>query len=300
MTMTAAFDLQSHRGARGLLPENTLAGFARAIALGVTTLETDLAITRDGVVVLSHDPGVNPVITRGPDARWLPAPGPAIVSVTLDELRRFDVGRIDPASAYARQFPDQLPVDGARIPTLDELFALPAATARPPRYNLEIKTSPERPHETVDPVAFARAVVDTVREAGVASRTTIQSFDWRGVIAARKLAPELETSCLTMDTPEVSNLRNANWLAGIDPAEHGGSVPWLVAATGSRTWSPYWRNLDAAAVAQAHGLGIKVVPWTVNAPADMAGMIDLRVDGLITDYPDRALQVLASKGIAAR
>ena len=119
-----AFDLQGHRGARGLAPENTLAGFARALEIGVTTLETDLAVTKDGVIVLSHDPVLNPDIVRGPDGQWLAAPGPAINSLTLAELKRYDVGRIKPGTKYAQQFAGQTPVDGQRIPTLAELFDL--------------------------------------------------------------------------------------------------------------------------------------------------------------------------------
>ena len=101
----AAFDLQGHRGARGLAPENTLAAFARALEIGVTTLETDLAVTKDGVLVLSHDPVLNPDIVRGADGKWLSAPGPAINTLTLAEIKRFDVGRLDPSSKYARAVP---------------------------------------------------------------------------------------------------------------------------------------------------------------------------------------------------
>src|SRR5215212_6877054 len=103
----AAFDLQAHRGGRGLAPENTLAAFRQAMALGVTTLELDLAITKDDVVVVSHDPFLNPDLVRGPDGQWLPGIGPAIRSLTLADLKRFELGRINPASSYARQFPKQ-------------------------------------------------------------------------------------------------------------------------------------------------------------------------------------------------
>src|SRR5204863_4328112 len=109
-----AFDLQGHRGARGLAPENTLAAFAMALEIGVTTLETDLAVTSDGVLVLSHDPVLNPDIVRGADGRWLSAPGPAINTLTFAELARFDIGRLDPASKYARPFPAHKSVDGER------------------------------------------------------------------------------------------------------------------------------------------------------------------------------------------
>ncbi len=119
-----AFDLEGHRGTRGLRPENTLAAFSRAIEIGVTTLETDLAVTKDGVLVISHDPFLNPDVVRGPDGRWLAEKGPPIHSLTQAELERYDIGRLDPASKYAQQFPQQLAVDGQRFPTLAQVFAL--------------------------------------------------------------------------------------------------------------------------------------------------------------------------------
>jgi len=150
-----AFDLQGHRGARGLAPENTLAGFAKALEIGVTTLETDLVVSKDGVIVLSHDPVLNPNIVRGPDGAWLSAPGPAVYSLTLAELGRFDVGRIRPSTKYAQQFDQQTPADGARIPTLRELFELAKSSGRSPRFNIETKLSPDKPGETPDPETFA-------------------------------------------------------------------------------------------------------------------------------------------------
>jgi glycerophosphoryl diester phosphodiesterase len=297
-----AFDLQGHRGARGLAPENTFAAFARALEIGVTTLETDLAVTKDGVIVLSHDPVLNPDIVRGPDGQWLTAPGPAINGLTLAELKRYDVGRLKPATKYAQQFAGQTPVDGQRIPTLAELFDLAKSSGKTPRFNIETKLSPEKPDEAPDPETFARLVVAAVRSAGLARRVTIQSFDWRTLMAARRLAPEIETVCLTyektlQDRVDGGARRPSPWLAGFDPAAHGGSVPRLAAAAGCGTWSPYFRELSPAAVAEAHALSLKVVPWTVNARDDLARVIDMKVDGLITDYPDRAREAMAAKGI---
>ena len=123
----AAFDLQGHRGARGLAPENTIAAFKRALEIGVTTIETDLGITRDGVVVIAHDRRLNPALTRGPDGEWLARAGPAIRSLSLAELTPYDVGRLDPASAYAKSWTQQVAADGERFPTLAELFELDPA-----------------------------------------------------------------------------------------------------------------------------------------------------------------------------
>jgi glycerophosphoryl diester phosphodiesterase len=293
-----AFDLQGHRGARGLAPENTLTAFRVAAGLGVTTLETDLAITRDNVVVLSHEPRLNPDVTRGPDGQWITAPGPTIRSLTLAELKRYDIGRLNPAGKYATQFTQQTPVDGERYPTLAEFYA-----AAPPgmRFNIETKIDPTKPDETVDPAAFIRLVVDAVRAAGMADRTTLQSFDWRTLIEARRIAPEIKTVCLTIESSGMNTVagKPSPWLAGLDTSP-GGSLPQLAKAAGCSAWSPFWRNVDAANVKETQALGLKVVPWTVNIPAEMARLIDLGVDGLITDYPDRALPILAAKGLKAR
>ena len=297
-----AFDLQGHRGARGLAPENTLASFAKALEIGVTTLETDIAVTSDGVVVLSHDPLLNPDITRGPDGAWLKSKGPAIFNLSHAVLQRYDVGRIDPASKYARQFPTQTPADGARIPTLKQLFELGEASGKQPRYNIETKLSPLTPQEAPAPDTFARLAVDAVRAAKLTGRVTIQSFDWRTLLAVRRIAPDIATVCLTMDTADWSNLRGpagrpSPWLDGVDTGRTDAPAPELARAAGCTTWSPYWRNVDAAALALAHRLGLMIVPWTVNDPAAIAALIDLGVDGLITDYPDRGRAVMQQKGL---
>ncbi len=297
-----AFDLQGHRGARALAPENTLPAFALALEIGVTTLETDLAVTRDDVLVLSHDPALNPALTRNASGQWLPAKGPAIRALTLAELKAYDVGRIDPAHPYARQFPNQTPVDGTSIPTLDELFALAAASGKTPRFNIETKITPDAAVETPDPETFARLVVTAVRAAKLEQRTTLQSFDWRTLIAARKLAPEIETSCLTIEAKGLNTIAAtatgpSRWLGGFDPAAHGNSIPRTAKAAGCSTWSPFWRNLTAENVAEAQALGLKVLPWTVNGETDIASVIALGVDGLITDDPTIARGVLQHRGL---
>jgi glycerophosphoryl diester phosphodiesterase len=297
---TAAFDLQAHRGGRGLMPENTMAAFERALKVGVTTLETDLAMTRDGVLVLSHDPLLNPALTRTPDGRWLTSPGPAIHSLSLDELHRFDVGRLDPASSYARQWPLQTAVDGAGLPTLAQLLAL---GPRGVRFNLETKITPTSGSDVPPAEQFARALVEEIRRSGQADRVTVQSFDWRTLVALRRLAPDIPTACLTIQSANFDTVRAeadgaSRWHAGLKLADHGGSLPRLVRAAGCSTWSPFWRNLTAELVDEARALGLAVLPWTVNDPADLDRTIALGVDGLITDYPDRARAALAARGLA--
>jgi len=270
----------------------------------VTTIELDLGLTRDGVAVVSHDPRLNPDLTRGPDGRWLDGPGPAIASLSYPELAVYDVGRLRPASAAAVAFPKQIPGDGARIPKLTEIFALARrAGNRDVRFNLEIKTSPLRPAETASPHAITDAVVRVVREAGLAARSTIQSFDWRVVLRVRESAADIRTACLTTQQPDDDTVDAERpgpkaWLAGLDPSAVGGSVPRLVQAAGSRVWSPDFRDLTAPRLTEAHGLGLEVVAWTVDEREDMARLVDLGVDGIITDYPDRLRALMLARGMS--
>jgi glycerophosphoryl diester phosphodiesterase len=298
-----ALDLQGHRGARGLAPENTLEGFALALAIGVSTLELDLGMTKDGVVVVSHDSELNPDHTRGPDGQFLKNSGPPIRSLTLAELKRYDVGHLKPGSRYAANFPGQRQLDGARIPALAEVFDLVRRSgAEHVRFNIETKLTPASGAETPDPETFASAVAEVVRAAGMSARVTVQSFDWRTLMVLRRIAPEIERVCLTVDggfgdTLERGRPGPSPWTAGLDIDDFGGSAPRLVAAAGCTVWSPYFPNVIAPAVAEAKALGIKIVPWTVNERPEMERLLALGVDGIITDYPDRLRALMIEKGM---
>ncbi len=194
MKKPISVELLGHRAARGLAPENALPGFAHTLAIGVSGFELDCAITRDGVVVIYHDAVLNPDITRGPGGAWLETTGPAISTLTYAELQRYDIGRIQPGSDYARRFPNQQPMDGIRIPRLADLFALVRKAGNAAvRFYLELKVTPLAPERTIGPEDFARKVIDVVREGGMTQRSSILSFDWRTLAAAQKEAPEMPT-----------------------------------------------------------------------------------------------------------
>jgi glycerophosphoryl diester phosphodiesterase len=302
MSSAAAFDLQGHRGARGLAPENTLPAFARALSIGVGTLELDVGITEDGVVVVHHDRRLNPDIARGADGRWLRAPTRAIRELTFRELQRYDVGRIRPGSDYSKRFPDQRRLDGVRIPRLEDVFEL-ARRARNAevRFNVETKISPEAPDETAGPEAFARTLIQVIRDNGMERRTIVQSFDWRTLAVVQRDAPEIATSHLSSQGAALDNIgaghrEGSPWTAGVRFGDHG-SVPKMVKAAGGAIWSPNYRDLDEALVKEAKGLALKVLPWAVNDPVDMERLIGWGVDGMITDRPDRLRDVMAAKGL---
>jgi glycerophosphoryl diester phosphodiesterase len=296
-----ALDIQGHRGARGLAPENTLPAFARALSLGVSTLEMDCAITKDDVVVVSHDPALNPDITRGPDGNWLDETGPAIWTITYADLQRYDVGRLKPGTAYAKRWPDQRAVDGTHIPRLADVFALVKKSGNETvRFNIETKISPLEPAQTTGPEDFARKLIAAIREGGMAKRATIQSFDWRTLAVVQREAPEVATVYLTSVSGFMDNIQmkgESPWTAGIRFRDHG-SVPRMVKAAGGAVWSPYLGDLAREAVEEAQALGLKVVVWTANNPADMRRVIEWGVDGVISDRPDLLRQAAGAAGIA--
>ena len=298
--MTAqAIEIQGHRGARGLLPENTIPAFERAIDLGVDVLELDLGMTRDGVPVVHHDRALSPDRTRDASGTWLSSPGPLLGTLDRSELAAFDVGRAIPGGKTAERFPEQAPRDGTRIPTLADVLALERRPgAEGIRFNIETKLTPLAPEETAGPDEFARAVVAVLRAEGMVERSNLQSFDWRVLFAARRLAPELATVCLTAEQRWHDNVHRGRghpspWTADLDIGAFDGSVPRMVEAAGCAVWSPYYRDLSEEALAEAHELGLTVVVWTVNEVDEMAALARLGVDGIITDYPDRAVEALA-------
>lgn len=298
----AAFDLEGHRGARGRFPENTLPAFAFALGTGVSTLELDTAVTRDGIVVVSHNRRLNPDITRGPDGRWIEPPGAIIRSLDLAELKRHDVGTLRPGTRYAAAFPNQQAVPGTPIPTLAELVELvQRAGNRTVRFNIETKLSPLEPDEALASDAFARTLVAELRRLGIADRSMVQSFDWRTLRIVQAEAPEIPTVYLTLEQGGEANVRRdapSPWLAGLTLDAAGGSLPRLVKEAGGKVWSPYFGDLAEPALREAQALGLKVVTWTVNRREDMERLIALGVDGIISDYPDLLREVLAQRGIA--
>ena len=280
--MTRSLDIQGHRGARALFPENTLEGFLAASALGILAFELDVAMTADGVVVVSHDPALNPDITRDASGAWLTGRGPMLHRLRHVELTTYDVGRIRPGSPTSLLFPGQSPHDGARIPTLAAvLAALPDA-----RFTIEIKTDPANPDWTAAPPLLAEATVSVIDQAGAATRTIVESFDWRVQHYIRKIRPDIRLAWLT----RAATLKDAAlWWDGATP---GRSVAATVAAEGGPVWAPDHGDLSETQVREAHALGLLVLPWTVNRPADMRRLINWGVDGLISDRPDLALQLV--------
>lgn len=302
-TSAMAFDLQGHRGARGLMPENTLPAFAEALSIGVSTLELDVGVTADGHVVVSHDTALNPNLARAANGAWVETEL-LIKDLPLQALQAYDVGRIKPGSRGESRFADQQAVDGTKIPTLRQVFDLVKMSGNETvRLNIETKINPDRPDNTVSPEVFVDALLTLVRERQFESRVTIQSFDWRTLQLVQAQAPDIDTVYLTAQQNWLDNVKSdgdkaSAWSAGFNLIQYDGNVPAMVKAAGGAVWSPFSGDVTNRRIKQAQALGLKVIPWTVNDPDMMEKLIDAGVDGIISDYPDRLRAVLQSRNMA--
>jgi glycerophosphoryl diester phosphodiesterase len=249
----AQIQVHGHRGARAMRPENTLPAFEYAIAQGVDALELDMAVTRDNVVVVSHDPILKAPICTGPRA------SAAIHDLTLAEVKQWDCGaKQNPA------FPKQQPVPGTRVPTLDEVFDL--APKGKFLFNIETKSFPDRPELTPPPGEFARLVLAVVRKHHLDNRVVVQSFDYRTLHAMRKLAPLIKLSAL-YEGPAPKDFVAIGKEGGADIV------------------SPQFALVTPDQVKAAHAAGFKVLPWTANKSEDWVRLVAAGVDGIITDDP---------------
>jgi glycerophosphoryl diester phosphodiesterase len=267
------FDLQGHRGARGLLPENTAQGVAEAARLGVGSVEIDVVLTADGVPVVVHDLTLNPDLVRGPDGAWV-RPGIDIAALTADQLAGFDVGRLRPGSHLAALCPDQRAIDGARIPALRDILTLAARLGV--RLDIEIKAAAGG-----GPDRRVAALLDAIGPMPPAG-TSLRSFDWPLLGRIRAENPAIAIAWLTASGAD------ATPRAVAAEAGQGGWPAW------QPVWAPDHRGLHRRDVIAAHAAGLAVKPWTVNAPPRMRQLIRWGVDGICTDRPDLALAVMAT------
>lgn len=288
------FDLQAHRGGIGLTVESTLKAFGKALELGVTTLELDLQITRDGREVITHDRRTNPAkcldtAPAFPGDPDFPYAGKYVKDLTFAQVRTLDCG-----STRWSQYPDQELAPGARMPTLAELFDLARRhRASGIRFNIETKVEAAAPHETAPREQFVQRAVREIRRSGFLPNVTVQSFDWGTLMRLREVEPRIPLVALTQ--PEF--LRPGSpWTGGLNLDDFGGSVARAVRSFGAKALSPVHTMTTKELVTDAHGQGLAVIPWTVDEESRMHEVIGTGIDGLITDYPDRLRKVLKERG----
>ena len=291
-------DVIGHRGAAGLAPENTLAAFNKACEIGVQAVELDVLLTRDRELAVHHDYVLNADIARTPDGNWLQGDNPAINTLTLSELKAYDVGRLKPGTRYAKRYPEQEPADGERIPTFNQVIELTKNhCSQATELWVEIKTNPEKPGRTPSPETVADAVVQVLRKQGFEGRSRTLSFDWRALVHVQKIAPDIPTVYLSIVGVRLNNIKPgqpgaSSWMAGLDIDDFSGSIPRAVNAAGGRYWASYYKDLSYRRIQEAHELGLQVFAWTPDSRSQMQLLIEKKVDGIITNQPDILKSVL--------
>tara|TARA_B100001093_G_scaffold514283_2_gene587966 strand:- start:711 stop:1649 length:939 start_codon:yes stop_codon:yes gene_type:complete len=287
-----------HRGARGIMPENSLVGFDFALSIGVNLLEFDVMMTMDRVPVITHNHELHGPSFRGPDGKFLNGSCPRVSTLPMADLLQFDIGRLDGQTEYGKRFPDQAQLDGIRVPRLDELLRLVSQ----PKYDqshlmLELKSDPHQAKDSSNRCAFVSAVINEVRNAGLADRTLLHSFDWALLTECQRQQPDIPVSFLTQiceSANEAGEDTSNIVMPGFDQPDN--SIPDEVIKAGGSLWCPYYKDITDTDLARARALGLSVAVWTVNELEDIDQMIDLHVDAIITDYPGRLQRRLSDRG----
>ena len=307
-------DIQGHRGARGLFPENTLIGFRKTIEMGVTTLELDLGLTKDLIPVVSHDPYLNQNLCLDANGDSIATDtlgyGPLISNLTLKEIKTFDCGSLNPDVLRFPQ-PPRKNIPGEKIPTLQKVFDLLAEYPEKNIWlNIEIKIVPKS--KVAAPVdGFVKAVVQVINQNNAAGKVNIQSFDWQVLESVKIQAPYIKTAALLGQSTfkSINDSVPSPWLNGIHFENSGGTALAILqeAENYIDIFSPFWRLImpkDSLflgnTVDELKNNGFPVIPWTINRTKTMEKVILLGVDGIITDYPDSLLMVMKKMGIKRR
>lgn len=299
----------AHRGGAALVPENTLAAFADAIARGMDGAELDVQLTRDGHVVVFHDFRLKPEITRDAKGAWLVRPTPKIVDLTLAELETFDVGRANLESDYSCAHPLVEAHDGEQIPLLAEVAELTKTAPKPFKLFVELKTSFADPSLSAPPEELADKTLAVIADADYLNETVFVGFDWRGLLRVKTLEPRAQCWFTTLAQswfneseppaeddppapPALAMLRHwaqtgtSPWAAGYDAVKFGGSILEAIKAAGGDGWFPYHRDATAETIAAAHDLGLKVGAWTVDDESEMRALAANGIDALCSDRTD--------------
>jgi len=310
-TTVGKVEVYAHRGARSYAPENTIPGYTTGLAIGTDWVDMDIVMSKEGEVIVSHDIRLNPDIVRGTDGKFI-TERKLVNSLSWDDIRKYDVGRMDTSSAYSKFFPAQMGMDGIRMPTLREAIRyVNSKTNKQVGFQIEFKTDPEHPDWTFTPAEFASALSKILKEEKIEGNCEIQSFDWRCLYELQKLNPLIKTAYLTEwdnepncpysfsdPDPAIAGL----WTGGVLVKDHQYSIPQMIKDLGGSCWEPEDVELTKATLDEAHSLGLKVVVWTWPEHSGtifntelVSKLIDWGVDGIITDDPGMLISMLAAR-----
>lgn len=299
-------------GSIDLWPENTLAAFSRAIAMGADGIELDVHLSKDGVLVVHHDEALKPATTRAADGEWLVQPTPLIKDLTFAELQAYDVGRIQSGTRYAKRYPDQTPIDGERIPSLEDVIDLVRSEAGPSfLIYTEIKTGLTDLSRTSDPITLTDAVLELIGGKDFDDQTVLISFDWRALAHGKKRAPHIRNAFTTApffwmrpDDPSAARdnamsglfrkaaSHGADFFADLDWRQHQGPtfdecLLRAIASGPADGWLAWHEDITDATAGLADELGLAVAAWPVETPQEIERLTHLKIDAIFETRLDQ-------------
>jgi glycerophosphoryl diester phosphodiesterase len=276
--------IYGHRGARGVLPENTLDSFKYLFENNIYAYETDILISKDFIPVITHDFRLDPSYTKDINDNWIEDENIKIIDLTYDQILQFDVGTLNKLSKYGRKFINQKSLQNQKIPKLSELLKLTSDNiVEDLLINLEIKSTPIEKNLTPEPDEMVKIIIDEVSRSNLEDRIIYSSFDWRVLREIKERDSKIPRAYLTSGA-RGKIYDKSPWL-DFTPLHNGVELPELIKALGGSAWHPNYKDVNKEIVQTSHDKGLPVNVWTVNRESDMLRMIDYGVDGIMTDYP---------------
>ena len=276
--------IYGHRGARGVLPENTLESFKYLFENNIHAYETDILISKDFIPVITHDFRLDPSYTKDINDNWIEDENIKIIDLTYDQILQFDVGTLNKLSKYGRKFINQKSLQNQKIPKLSELLKLTSDNiVEDLLINLEIKSTPIEKNLTPEPDEMVKIIIDEVSRSNLEDRIIYSSFDWRVLREIKERGSKIPRAYLTSGA-RGKIYDKSPWL-DFTPLHNGVELPELIKALGGSAWHPNYKDVNKEIVQISHDKGLPVNVWTVNRESDMLRMIDYGVDGIMTDYP---------------
>ena len=295
-------------GGAGYYPENTAYAVRQSLKQTLDGVELDFHLTADNHFVVHHDYSLNKDLTRDQEQQWLVKPGPMIKDTTLEALRKYELGMLNPESKQAGIYPLRQSIEGERIATYTEIESVIQKCDNPEiELWFEAKTNPYDLSTTTRAADYVEHLQNILNQSDIVSRIVLIAFDWSLLVLAKEKIPGIQTGFLTIDpgwlsrNPKKSGVwdfsddKNAAWYGSYNPAKYNNSIQEAVSAAGGTYWSPYFRDLDRQKVDEAHHLGIKVSTWGADKDAHITQALDSGVDSLTTGYVDRAKRILKAR-----
>ena len=287
--------IYGHRGARGVLPENTLDSFQYLFDNDIKAYETDILISKDLIPVITHDFRLSPSMTKDSEGNWLEKEDVKIIDLTYDQISKFEVGSLNKLTKYGRRFLNQKKLPNQKIPKLSQLLDLTTKNNNSNLIiNLEIKSTPVQENLTPPPEVLAKIVIEEVNKSSLINKIIYSSFDWRVLREIKNYNSEIPRAYLTQNQRNIYD--QSPWM-DFTPLHNNVDLPKLIKAHGGKAWHPYHKNINEKNIKIAQSENLPVNVWTVNKEKDMLRMIDYGVDGIMTDYPVQLKELCEKKNI---